>query len=152
MIGALSAPFRSMPESPIPTLLAFIVCDTVIQDAATNKRTLVGVFDRVQSAVAPLAINSLGLYAKLVEGSGKYEIRVRLVNLKDESPVMEIKAGADWINPDEPMEMAFNFQGIPVPAFGTYEFQLYANDIFLGRAILKVDKLVLPVGPSGGGR
>lgn len=141
-----------MTESnPIPTLLAFIVCDTVIQDAATQKRSLVGVFDRVASPAEPLLLNSVGLYAKLVEGSGTYQIRVRLVNLKDESPVVEIKATAQWIDLDGPMEMAFNFQGIPLGAFGTYEFQLYANDIFLGRAILRAEKLQLPpLGPVRG--
>ena len=141
-----------MPESsPIPTLLAFIVCDSVIQDAATQKRTLVGVFDQVAAPNAPLQINSLGLYAKLVEGSGPYEIKVRLVNLKDESPVMEIKAAAQWNKPEEPLELGMNFAGIPVSEFGTYEFQLYANDVFVGRALIRADKIQLPpLGPVGG--
>jgi hypothetical protein len=129
---------------PIPTLLAFIVCDTVIQDAATQKRTLVGVFDRVNSPIAPVMLNSVGLYAKLVEGSGQYAIKVRLVNLKDESLIMEIRADAEWNVPDDPMELGFNFAGIPLGDFGTYEFQLYANDVYLGRAVLKAIKLQLP--------
>ena len=141
-----------MPESsPIPTLLAFIVCDTVIQDAATQKRTLVGVFDRIASPKVPFPINNLGLYAKLVEGSGSYEMKVRLVNLKDESPVMEIKAAVQWNEPDKPMELGINFAGIPVTEFGTYEFQLYANEVFVGRAVVRADKLQLPpIGPERG--
>ncbi|HSY31871.1 MAG TPA: hypothetical protein VLA42_07770 [Verrucomicrobiae bacterium] len=138
-----------MPD--IPTLLAFIVCDTVIQDTATQKRTLVGVFDRVVSPKVPLTINNLGLYAKLVEGSGSYDMRVRLVNLKDESPVMEIKATAQWSKPDEPLELGMNFAGIPLTEFGTYEFQLYANEVFVGRALIRADKLQLPpLGPVRG--
>ncbi len=130
--------------SPIPILLAFIVCDTVIQDAATQKRTLVGVFDQVASTTAPFSVNSLGLYAKLVEGSGPYEFRVRLVNLKDESPVMEIKVTTKWSDPDGPLDLGFNFAGIPIAEFGIYEFQLYANEVFLGRALLKAAKLQHP--------
>jgi hypothetical protein len=138
-------------NSPIPTLLAFIVCDTVIQDAATQKRTLVGIFDRVGSPQLPVVLNSVGLYAKLVEGSGPYEIRVRLVNLKDESPVLEIKASFQWNDPDGPMELGFNFAGIPLGAFGIYEFQLYANDVFLGRALLTAHEVKLPpLGPIRG--
>ena len=95
-------------------------------------------------------LNSVGLYAKLVEGFGQYEIKVRLVNLKDESPVMEIKASAQWNDPDGPMEFQFG-SGIPLGAFGIYEFQLYANDVFLGRALLKADELKLPpLGPIRG--
>jgi len=137
---------RLMADSdPIPTLLAFIVCDTVIQDAATQKRTLVGVFDRVNSPAVPFVLNSVGLYAKMVEGSGAYKLRVRLVNLtKDESPVLEINADANWINADEPMELGFNFAGVPIIEFGTYEFQLFASDVYLGRALLSVSKVQLP--------
>lgn len=105
----------------------------------------------MNSPASPVHLNSVGLYAKLVEGSGSYEIKVRLVNLRDESPVMEIKATAQWPNPEEPFELAFNFQGIPLGEFGTYEFQLYADKIFLGRALLRAVKFELPpLGPIKG--
>ncbi len=132
--------------SPIPTLLAFIVCDTVIHDAGTQKKTLVGVFDQVLSAAAPFATN-VGLYAKMVEGSGPYTIKVRMVNLKDESPVMEISANANWDAPEDPLELGMNLRGLPIKDFGTYEFQLFANEIYLGRAIVRANKLQVP--PSG---
>jgi hypothetical protein len=137
--------------TPIPTLLAFIICDTVIHDAGTQKKTIVGVFDRIQSATVPFAINSIGLYAKMTEGSGAYTIKVRMVNLKDETPVMEISANANWIAPEDPMELGMNFRGIPIKEFGTYEFQLFANDAYLGRAVIKAQKLeVPPAGPARG--
>lgn len=110
-----------------------------------------GVFEKVNSPRVPFLLNNLGLYAKLVEGSGPYEMKVRLVNLKDESPVMEIKMQLEWLKPGDPLELGMNFAGIPVNEFGTYEFQLYANDIFVGRALFRVDKLQLPAsGPVRG--
>jgi hypothetical protein len=84
---------------------------------------------------------------KLVEGSGHYDVKVRLVNLKDESPVMELNAAAEWSKPEIPMELGLNFSGIPVPEFGTYEFQLYANDVYVGRAVITATKIQLP--PEG---
>lgn len=66
------------------------------------------------------------------------------MNLRDESPVVEIRVDAQWAKPDDPMELAFNFAGIPIAEFGTYEFQLYANDVFLGRALVRADKLQIP--------
>jgi hypothetical protein len=136
--------------SPIPTLLAFIACDTVIHDAGTQKKTLVGIFDQIASPQAPFAIHTIGLYAKMVEGEGPYDIRVRMVNLKDESPVMQIEAKAQWANPDSPMDLGFNFAGIPIADFGTYEFQLFANEVFIGRTVIKAIKLQLPpAGPGG---
>jgi hypothetical protein len=141
--------------NPVPTLLAFLICDTVIQDAGSKKRTLVGVFDRIWSPIAPFAINSLGLYAKMVDGSGQYVVKVRMVNLtRDETPVMEIKANVDWKDPDEAMELGMNFAGLPLPDFGMYEIQLFADDAYIGRALLKALKMQIPPGapPSPSGR
>lgn len=127
------------------------MCDTVIHDAGTQKKTLVGVFDIVRSASAPFAINSVGLYAKLVEGAGPYTVKMRMVNLKDESPIMEVSANAGWNVPDAPLELGINLHGIPIPEFGTYEFQLFANDIYLGRALISARKLEAPPTAAPGG-
>jgi hypothetical protein len=127
--------------SPIPTLLALLTCESVIVDAETQKKTLVGLFDRIQATSVPLQIAGLGLYAKLVEGSGHYTFKIRMVSLKDESQVLDIAAQADWPVAEAPLEFVVNFRGVPVPAFGDYEIQLFADDIYLGRAPLRVDQL-----------
>ncbi len=136
--------------------MAFLICESVIHDAETQKKTLVGLFDRLQSTVAPtpavpIVINGLGLYAKMVEGDGSYTFKVRMVNLKDESHLLEISAQANWQLAEAPLEFGANLRGIPIQAFGNYEFQLFANDIYLGRAVFRVDKLELPL-PSPPGR
>jgi hypothetical protein len=132
----------------IPTLLAFLTCESVIHDAETQKKTLVGIFDRIMSSTVPLQVAGLGLYAKLVEGSGKYTLRIRMVNLKDEAQVLDVSVPANWSVAEAPLEFGVNFRGIGIPAFGTYEFQLYANDNYLGRTVFKVDKLELPQPPT----
>jgi hypothetical protein len=130
-------------NSPIPTLLALLACESVIHDAETQSKTLVRVFDRIQSPGVPVPV-SIGLYAKLVEGSGPYTIRIRMVKLKDESPVMEVSGNANWAEPESPLEFGMNMRGLLIMEFGDYEFQLFANDIYLGRAVFKVQKLQVP--------
>jgi hypothetical protein len=135
----------SLPEnSPVPTLLAFLICESVIHDAETQKKTLVGLFDNFLSSAVPCLIAGLGLYAKLVEGSGQYIFKIRLVNLKDESQLLELSTPGNWPVAEAPLEFGVNIRGIPVQAFGSYEFQLYANDVYLGRAVFRVEKLQLP--------
>jgi hypothetical protein len=142
-----------LPESiPIPTLLAFLMCESVIHDAETQKKTLVGVFDRLLSSSAPLQVAGLGLYAKLVEGHGNYTFKIRMVNLKDESLVLDISTPANWSRAEAPLEFGVNFRGVPIPAFGDYEFQLFANDIYVGRAVFKVEKMQLPPSAPPAGR
>lgn len=136
--------------NPIPTLLAFLICESVIHDAETQKKTLVGIFDRLLSAGVPVGISGLGVYAKLVEGSGEYTFKIRLVSLKDESPLLDISTPANWQVPEAPLEFAVNFRGLQFPAFGDYEFQLFANDVYLGRAVFKVEKLPTPPSAARG--
>jgi len=124
----------------------------VIHDAETQKKTLVGIFDRLLSVTAPLQVGGLGLYAKLVEGGGKYTIRIRMVSLKDESQILDISTPANWQIAEAPLEFGVNFRGVPIPAFGTYEFQLYANEVYLGRSVFRVDKLELPQPPPAAAR
>ena len=129
--------------APIPTLLAFLVCDSVIHDALTQKKKLVGGFRPLLSELVPSRAN-VGLYGKLVEGSGQYKLRIRLVHLKDEKLVMEANFDANWADPEKPLELGINLRGLPIPDFGQYEFQLFANDVYLGRAVFRMDKLQLP--------
>jgi hypothetical protein len=128
---------------PIPTLLAFLVCETVIHDAQTQKKTVVGIFSHLLSEKVPSSAN-VGLYGKLVEGSGQYRLKIRLVHLKDEKLVMEAGLDANWAVPEQPLELSINLRGLPIPDFGQYEFQMFANEVYLGRAVFRVDKMPLP--------
>lgn len=118
----------------------------MIHDAETQKKTLVGVFDRLLSVSVPVGIACVGLYAKLVEGSGEYAVKIRLVSLKDESTLLEVTTPVNWQIPDAPVEFGANFRGLQIPEFGDYEFQLFANDVYLGRAVITVVKMTLPTG------
>jgi hypothetical protein len=135
---------------PIPTLLALLVCESVIHDAETQKKTLVGLFGKLSAFALPVLINSIGLYAKLVEGAGKYAFKIRVVSLADESVLFEISQMGDWVQPELPLEFGVNIRGLPINSFGDYEFQLFANDIYLGRTVFSVDKLTLPLAPPPG--
>jgi hypothetical protein len=140
-----------LPKNPIPTVVALLVCESVIQDAETRKKTLVGIFDKISSPGAPVVLSGVGLYAKLVEGNGQYAFRVRLMNTKDldeASPLANFEVSVNWEKPGQPLEFAVNFRGLVFPDFGDYEFQLFADDVYLGRGMIHVESLAMP--PGGG--
>jgi hypothetical protein len=124
-----------MPEAPIPSVVAMLVCDQVISEQGTGKKSLIGIFENISAPAFPTQTR-LAIYAKLVDASGYYHILIRLVNLKDESKVAEIKAELKIIDPTACAELALNIAGIILPAAGKYEFQLYANDAFLHRVTM----------------
>lgn len=134
-----------MSDAPIPSVVAMLVCDQVITEMGTGKKSLIGVFENVNSPMFPTQIR-IGIYARLVDAEGDYDILIRLVNLKDESRVADIKAEARAVKREAAAELVVNIAGIVLPEPGRYEFQLFANDAFLHRVTMNAVSL-----PAGGG-
>lgn len=124
-----------MADAPIPSVVAMLVCDQVISEQGTGKKSLIGVFENINAPGFPTQTR-LAIYAKLVDASGHYNILIRLVNLKDETKVADLKAELNIADPTACAELAINIVGIILPAAGKYEFQLYANDAFLHRVTM----------------
>jgi hypothetical protein len=126
---------------PVPSVLAILTCDQVIVDAASQKKTLVGVFDAVWAARFP-AIQGFGFYARLTDLEGKYKFVIRVIQLDGEKPIGVLESheisSTDRLGI---IEMALNFPPVPFPSPGHYEFQLFANGDFIGRTLLIVKPL-----------
>jgi hypothetical protein len=132
-----------MSESPVPTTLAMLLCDTVIVDELTKKKSLIGVFEDVNTVALPANMNC-ALYAKIVDAEGNYNFRIRLVSLKNETVITELP-GASATIPDrlKAVELAINLVGLQLPEAGKYEFQLFGNDVYLARITMEVRQLQL---------
>jgi Family of unknown function (DUF6941) len=137
-----------MAEPTVPTVLALLLCDQVIIDAQTQKKSLIGVFDNINWFGNP-APTTLAVYAKLKDACGTYNFNIRVVSLKDESVVTNIEIkGVSITNPLQSVELAFNMVGLRFHEPGKYEFQLYGNDVYLSRVTMEAHIINLP----GGGK
>ncbi len=86
----------------------------------------------------------MGAYFCLTDAEGQYDMVLRLVH--SESDTMVVEAGVSAVIHDR---LSINDFGINIPvvqfaAPGRYEFQLYANKEFLGRAEFRVTTLQQP--------
>ena len=127
---------------PVPSILAILVCDSVIVDSQTRKQSVVGIFDNIHAAQAPFS-QQLGFYARLTDAEGEYKFTLRVVHLGDEE---QIVAGleTETVTVRERLEvfnLALNLPPVKFPMFGQYEFQLLANEVYIGRALISVLKL-----------
>jgi hypothetical protein len=126
-----------MADAPVPTLVAMLLCDTVIQDAQTTKKSLIGIFAQVNAFQFPTVVNAT-VFARLADAEGKYKFRLDVVNLTENKPVLNLPSATDLEAPDQLkfVELVFQIQGLPVTSPGKYEFQLWANDAYLGRTTM----------------
>ena len=131
-------------ESPanIPFLLALLLCDCVITDSETGKRSVIGIFDKIWSPAEPI-FQRVALFARLTDMEGEYRFSIRVVHVLGDSENM-VAQGQVFVSPPQdrlqPVDIALNLPPTTFPQFGRYEFQLFANEIFLGRATLNVAK------------
>lgn len=121
-------------ESSVPSVVAMLLCDKVITEAGSYKKTLVGIFDRWLLPQLPTNVGGFWVYGRLTDAAGKYVFKVRFVYLDDDKVLGE--AVTDEITATD--RLAFFDLAFPVPALavekpGLYEIQLYSNDIYIGR-------------------
>jgi Family of unknown function (DUF6941) len=132
-----------MNHPPVPSVLAMLICDQVIIDQFSGKKSLIGVFDNINSITFPAPVNC-AVYAKLADAEGEYKFKLRLVNLKDESLIIELEVDGTAKTQTEPSELALYLMGVPLPEPGKYELQLYANEVYLTRITMRAVQMTPP--------
>jgi hypothetical protein len=116
-----------------------LLCDTVIQDAQTIKKSLIGIFTRVNVVAFPTILN-FSVFARLTDAEGKYRFRLEVVNLSQNKTLISLPP-TDALEACDQLafvELVVNVQGLPILELGKYEFQLWGNDVYLGRTTMDV--------------
>lgn len=108
-----------------PSIQAFLVCDQVIEDTVTKKKSLVGLFTHLQALSFPFQHQQMGLYFCLTDAEGSYEFAIDLVYLNNEQLVCRATLPniviADRL---QSSDFGINIPSLIFPAPGRYEFRL----------------------------
>ena len=132
-----------------PVVKAVLVCDYVIHEQHTNKKSCVGIFHQIQAGNFPCRHGQLSIYANFMEAEGEYVFELLLVNLKD-GKVLGSGATPKLTVPDRlhAAEIAFQLQNIVFPNPGKYEFRLIANGELIAQKGITVLDIPRPEGPT----
>ena len=123
---------------PTPALNAIIVCDTLIKDRDSNKRSLIGIFTHLAAPSFPAVHARLSIFARVIDAEGNYAIRIELVRLATMQIIGEGEAEVAIQDRLRYHELTFILNGLRFPAAGRYEFRLYADGVFLGHQAFEV--------------
>lgn len=124
----------------VPVLVAALICDVAVADPASGKKSLIGIFDRINVAHFPTQ-HPMFLYFKVADAEGKYDLSIRFIYSKTNSLLAEARGG---FNAPSRLMSVDNFVVFPPLAMvspGRYEFHILANSIFLGAAFLDAVEL-----------
>ena len=122
---------KQPPSKVVPLLVAALVCDVAVQDPSTGKKNLIGIFDMVHVSEFPTR-RALTLYCKIVDAEGSYNFDVRYVRVDTGEVLARTKGEVTIKDRLISSDMHLPFPPLQLPAIGRYEFQIWANSMFLG--------------------
>jgi len=112
--------------TPVP--LAMVLCDTVIIDKRTDKKSLIGIFSNIGTVKFPFRSNHFAIYIALTDGHGEYKGHL-ICSDKDGTELFTTKGkirfgtGAKTV-----VEMVYDIEGLLFPSEGIYTFSFYCNE------------------------
>ena len=130
-----------MAEKPLPKALAFIICDSVIDDKATNKKSLIGLFNNIYANKFPATHPSLNVFLSLTEGYGDYQCSLVCKKADESLELVRIPGNIKFGNPLSVAEVKFEIRGIVIPEPGVYRFDFLCGEVSVVSRKFKVIKL-----------
>lgn len=128
---------------PIPKTNAMLICDQVLTEQGTNKKSLIGIFENIGAHQFPAVHHSLSVYVKLTDARGDYQFRLELGDLHTDVIVANCEAPGT-VHIEDPLsshELVFNLKGLRFPHPGQYEFRIFANDHIFGQKMFVVSEI-----------
>jgi hypothetical protein len=138
---------NSQPAS-MPSLVSLLICDQVIDDKLTHKKSAIGIFNTILVPKMPTAIQHMAILAALTEISGRVNLELRLIRDADNEVLFSGKGAVEAPDPLAVVDLLFALRGVRIPEPGAYAFELLCGAAILGRRRFRV---MVREGGKGGG-
>jgi hypothetical protein len=133
-----------MADKPNPVPLAMLICDTVIDDRKTGKKSVIGMFNSITTEKVPTSHPRLSIFVALTDGHGEYKAALRFICVEDNKVVAEMTGPVVFKDPRQVVEFNFELVGMPLTKFGAYQFDFMCNGNILISRRLTVSQMPQP--------
>lgn len=117
------------PQAETPLGLALIVCDTLIEDRFTGKKSLVGLFEGLHAASFPCMHPAMSILVELTNVSGKQTCRLLCKHDDGETVAFEARGDLNCPDPGKVVQIAFGFRSVRFPKPGIYWLNFLVDDL-----------------------
>jgi len=121
----------STRKKSLPLGLAIIICDTVIADQETEKKSLIGLFNSLWANKFPVAHHEIHVFISLTGGNGYYNCALNCINESTGKIIAETNGPIDFKNPNDVIELDFCFRNLVFPEPGNYSFEFLCDGAML---------------------
>jgi hypothetical protein len=127
-----------------PTALGLAICDSICQDLATGKFSLIGMFGVFVAPALPLRAN-FAAHATITSVRENLEIKFMIVDDED-NVIFQSPIGETWIQLSKPADVMIEanlisqFMGVEFPRHGSYFVQVWTRKCsIMERRILVIE-------------
>ena len=115
-------------RKPGPIPLCMLLCDSVLEDKKTGKKSLIGMFNGIASAKIPCTHATLCVFVALTEGNGEYQATLRCVRADNEEMLLESRGIIRFPGPQIVLDVNYEIASLKLPSYGAYRFDFYCNE------------------------
>ena len=137
----------AMLETPMG--LSLLICDTVIEDKLTGKKSLVGLFDRVHAQRLPCVHPAMAVFVSVTGGRGEYPCEIICRHQDGETSAFDAKGKVTLRDPRQVVDLVFRLNGVKFPKDGLYWLTFQMDEIPIMMRPLQVQRRQSK-GASGG--
>jgi hypothetical protein len=136
-----------MTDKPAPVGLAIVICDQIIEDKLTGKKSLIGIFNQIATQNFPCRHPQVCVFVSLTEGRGQCTARLRIVHDESDHVVAEVNGNIQFPDVHTVVELNFNLVGLVLPNPGMYSIEFYCDDAIILERRFTVSHIKPPQGP-----
>ena len=111
-----------------PLVLALVLCDQIITEHGTMKKSLIGAFNSITVESLPHTYPRMCVYAALTNGQGQATAALRYVFMDTPDgggrTIWNLNAPIGFDNPNQVVEICFELNQIAFEAAGLHAFEL----------------------------
>ena len=136
-------------SSPAPVGLAIVVCDQIIEDKLTNKKSIIGIFNQIAAGQFPCRHPRMAVFVSLTEGRGTCTARLRIAHDETAAVVAELNGQIQFPDIHTVVELNFDLVGLAFPQPGLYSIEFYCDDNLILERRFHVIQAKQPQPPQG---
>lgn len=118
-----------MSNSEVAMGLALILCDTIIEDRVTGKKSLIGLFSQIHTSKLPCVHPSMMMLVSVTGGQGTYPCKIVCEHPNLKQPVFSVDSPLKFENPFQVLDLIFQLKAINFPLPGKYEIKVIIDGV-----------------------
>ncbi len=115
-------------SNELPLGLALLICDQIIEDRFTGKRSLIGLFDGLSSLQFPCVHPVMNVVIEMTNVRGKQACRLLCKHADGDLTAFDARGDVDCPNPNQVVQLVFGFKNLRFEKAGTYWLSLLVDD------------------------